>query len=344
MRLEEGDDRADHARAEPRPQARLGRDGDRRQPRHPHLAGLCPPRRRRRAHDAAAGRGRRVEGAGRRADASPTASSPTPHPGARRATARSPRPRPSSTPPDPKSIKLKDPKDWKIAGKPMKRLDTADKLNGSKVYAIDVKLPGMLCAAIKDCPVFGGKLEELRRSEDRGPARRPQGREGQGHRRRGRRRYLVAGEDRARCAADRLGRGRRAHRVSSATIAEHLKEGLTATATNGDRQNGDALKAIEGAAKKVEAVYSTPFLAHARMEPMNCHGEALGRQGRGVGADAERRGVARRPVGGLRRAARQVRGLQASTSAAASAGAAARRTTSARRWRSPRSSPASRSS
>src|SRR6202008_5129986 len=61
-------------------------------------------------------------------------------------------------PPDPKTIKLKDPKDWKIAGKPMKRLDTADKLNGSKVYALDVKLPGMLNAAVKACPVFGGKL------------------------------------------------------------------------------------------------------------------------------------------------------------------------------------------
>src|SRR4029453_9218507 len=47
---------------------------------------------------------------------------------------------------------------WKVAGKPMKRLDTAPKLNGSLVYAIDVKVPGMLCAAIKDCPVFGGKL------------------------------------------------------------------------------------------------------------------------------------------------------------------------------------------
>src|SRR5262245_14765232 len=54
--------------------------------------------------------------------------------------------------PDPKGIKLKDPKDWKIAGKPMKRLDTADKLDGSKIFAIDVKLPDMLCAAIKDCP------------------------------------------------------------------------------------------------------------------------------------------------------------------------------------------------
>src|SRR2546427_1815104 len=62
------------------------------------------------------------------------------------------------TPPDPKSIQLRDPKEWKIAGKPMKRLDTADKLNGEKIYAIDLKLPGMLHAAIKACPVFGGKL------------------------------------------------------------------------------------------------------------------------------------------------------------------------------------------
>ncbi len=62
------------------------------------------------------------------------------------------------TPPDPKSIKLKDPKNWKVAGKPLKRLDTADKLDGSKVFAIDLQLPGMLNAAIKDCPVYGGKL------------------------------------------------------------------------------------------------------------------------------------------------------------------------------------------
>src|SRR6266550_171391 len=56
------------------------------------------------------------------------------------------------------AAKLEDPKDWKVAGKPMKRIDTADKLDGRKIYGIDVKLPSMLCAAIKDCPVFGGKV------------------------------------------------------------------------------------------------------------------------------------------------------------------------------------------
>ena len=158
VRLEEGHDRVDHAGPEPRAQARLGRDGHRRQPRHPHLAGLRPPRRRGRAHDAAAGGGRPVEGAGRRAHAWPTASSRTRPPKRTTTYGKVAAAAAKLTPPDPKSIKLKDPKDWKIAGKPMKRLDTADKLNGSKVYAIDVKLPGMLYAAIKACPVFGGKL------------------------------------------------------------------------------------------------------------------------------------------------------------------------------------------
>ena len=61
----------------------------------------------------------------------------------------------------PKDVKLKDPKDWKIAGKPLKRLDTADKVTGKLVYGVDIKLPGMLNAAIKDCPVFGGKLKSF---------------------------------------------------------------------------------------------------------------------------------------------------------------------------------------
>ena len=62
------------------------------------------------------------------------------------------------TPPDPKSIVLRDPRKWKVAGQPYARIDTANKVNGSKVYGADLQMPGMLCASVKSCPVFGGKL------------------------------------------------------------------------------------------------------------------------------------------------------------------------------------------
>ena len=171
-------------------------------------------------------------------------------------------------PPDPKSIKLKDAKDWKIAGKALKRLDTDDKLDGSKVYAIDVNLPGMLCAAIKDCPVFGGRLKSYDEAKIAGM--------------RGVRRTVKVNDSAVAVVADTWWRAKTALDAlpivweegasaaqSDATIAEHLKEGLTASATNGERQNGNALAAIAAAAKKVEAVYGTPFLAHACMEVMN---------------------------------------------------------------------------
>src|SRR5438874_11099813 len=61
----------------------------------------------------------------------------------------------------PADVKLKDPKDWKLIGKGVKRLDTPDKVTGATVYGIDVKLPGMLNAAIKDCPVFGVKVKSF---------------------------------------------------------------------------------------------------------------------------------------------------------------------------------------
>jgi len=173
------------------------------------------------------------------------------------------------TPPDPKSITLKDPKDWKIAGKPMKRLDTADKLNGSKIYAIDVKLPGMLHAAVKACPVFGGKLASFDASKIAGRPGRP--------------RAVKVNDYTVAVVADTWWRAKTALDVlpivweegpdasqSSASIAERLREGLDAQLVHAFRNEGDALKAIAGAAKKVEAVYSTPFLAHATMEPMNC--------------------------------------------------------------------------
>jgi isoquinoline 1-oxidoreductase beta subunit len=171
--------------------------------------------------------------------------------------------------PDPKSITLKDPRTWKIAGKPIKRLDTAEKLNGSKMFVIDIKMPGMLCAAIRDCPVFGGKVKSYDESKIAG---RP-GVKGV---------YKVKDSGVA-VVADTWYRAKSALEAlpivwddnpnaipTDAAIAAHLREGFDAPTNNGDRRNGDAVKAIEGAAKKVEAIYATPFLAHATMEPMNC--------------------------------------------------------------------------
>ena len=173
------------------------------------------------------------------------------------------------TPPDAKSIKLKDPKTWTIAGKPVKRLDTADKLNGSKIYAIDLRMPGMLNAAIKQSPVFGGKLVSY---DEAKIARMP-----------GVKRVVRVNDSTVAVVADTWWHAKKGLDAlpivwdegagatqSGATIAERLKEGLTATGVYVSRNEGEALKAIDGAAKKVEAVYSTPFLAHATMEPMNC--------------------------------------------------------------------------
>ncbi len=172
-------------------------------------------------------------------------------------------------PPDPKSITLKDPKAWKVAGQPLKRLDTAPKLDGSKMFAIDVKLPGMLCAAIKDCPVYGGKVKSVDEAKIMG---RP-----------GVRKVVRVKDTAVAVVADTWWRAKSALDAlpiewdfganasqSDATIAERLKDGLTAESSNGGWQVGDAAKAIDAAAKQVEAVYATPFLAHATMEPMNC--------------------------------------------------------------------------
>ena len=173
------------------------------------------------------------------------------------------------TPPDPKTITLKDPKNWKVAGQPLKRLDTGDKLDGSKLYAIDVRVPGMLNAAIKACPVFGGKLVGF---DGAAIAKRPGVK---GAVRVNDHTVAVVADTwwHAKTALDALpiqwDEGAAANQTS-ALIAKHLEEGLSATNAFAQRNEGDALKAIAGAAKKVEATYATPFLAHATMEPMNC--------------------------------------------------------------------------
>ncbi|MFM9939592.1 MAG: molybdopterin cofactor-binding domain-containing protein [Hyphomicrobiaceae bacterium] len=171
--------------------------------------------------------------------------------------------------PDLKTIQLKDPKSWKIAGKPLKRLDTAEKLDGRKVYAIDVKLPGLLNAAIRACPVFGGTLTSYDETKIKGMP--------------GVRHVVKVNERTLAVVADTWWQAKKAldalpivwdegphAKASSATIAAFLAEGLTAPGDYASNKNGDVAAALAGAAKKVEAVYATPFLAHICMEPMNC--------------------------------------------------------------------------
>jgi isoquinoline 1-oxidoreductase beta subunit len=168
----------------------------------------------------------------------------------------------------PKGVALKNPKDWKLIGQPVKRLDLANKVNGRHVYGSDVKLPGMLNAAIRDCPVFGGKVKSF-------DAAKVQGMKGV-------RRVVPVGDSavavvaetwwQAKTALDALpivwDEGENA-KVSSASIAEILKAGLDAPQAFVGNQAGDARAALAGAAKRVEAVYAYPFQNHAPMEPMN---------------------------------------------------------------------------
>lgn len=168
----------------------------------------------------------------------------------------------------PKEVALKDPKTWTIAGKPMARLDTADKTTGKKIYGMDLKLPGMLNAAIKDCPVFGGKVKSF-------DAAKIKDMPGVKH-------VLPVGDSavtvvaetwwQAKTALDALpivwDEGEHA-KVSSASIAAWLKEGLDAPNAVVGNQNGDVKAAIANAARTVEAVYSYPYQNHACMETMN---------------------------------------------------------------------------
>ncbi len=172
------------------------------------------------------------------------------------------------TPPDAAAIKLKDPKDWKIAGKRLARLDTVDKVTGKQVYGMDLKLPGMLNAAIKDCPVFGGKLKSF---DAAAIEKRP-----------GVKKVVRVGDSavaviadtwwRAKTALDALpiewDKGPNAN-VSSASQAAILKAGLDAPDAVMGNQNGDVKTALASAARKIEAVYSYPHQNHACMEVMN---------------------------------------------------------------------------
>ena len=171
--------------------------------------------------------------------------------------------------PPPTELKLKDPKDWTLIGTPQKRLDTADKVTGKPIYGIDVRVPNMLYAAIVQCPVFGGTPKSYDEFENPRAKGRSSGRTAAECGRR-RCRQLVAGEDRrsTRCRStwDEGQNGK----VSSASIAEFLRGGLTAPEAAVIRKDGDVDAALANAAKRVEAQYGAPFLSHATMEPQNC--------------------------------------------------------------------------
>ena len=172
------------------------------------------------------------------------------------------------TPPDPKSITLRDPRNWKVAGQPYARLDTVNKVNGSQVYGVDLQLPGMLCASVKACPVFGGKLvsyDEAKISSMRGV------------------KGVVKIDDstlavvadswwRANTALNALpivwDEGKDAN-TSQDDINKMLRAGLDEQGDFWQRKIGDAPEVIKSSNKQVEAIYFTPFRAHVTMEPMN---------------------------------------------------------------------------
>jgi isoquinoline 1-oxidoreductase subunit beta len=179
--------------------------------------------------------------------------------------------------PVPANVPVKQPSEWKIIGKGVKRLDTKDKLNGKQVYAIDVQLPDMLNAAIAQCPVFGGKVVSF----DAGRVKTMPGVHD----------VVAVGDNAVAVVADKWWQAKTAlaalpivwdeagnGNVDSAQIAEFLKQGLDAPQAALGQQHGDVTAALSGAAKTIEAVYGTPFLNHATMEPMNCTAVVNGAQ------------------------------------------------------------------
>jgi len=168
----------------------------------------------------------------------------------------------------PADVKLKDPKDWKLAGKALMRLDTADKTTGKMTYGIDVKLPGMLNAAIKDCPVTGGKLKSFDEAKIANM--------------KGVKKVVRVGDTAVAVVADTWWHAKSAldalpivwdegenAKVTSASIAAWLKEGLDSGPAYVGNENGDAKAALGNAVKKIEASYNYPYQNHATMEPLN---------------------------------------------------------------------------
>jgi isoquinoline 1-oxidoreductase beta subunit len=169
--------------------------------------------------------------------------------------------------PIPDNVVLKRPQDFKLIGTPAKRLDTPAKVNGTAVYGIDVRPPGVKIATLAQAPVFGGRLKSV----DDAAARAVNGV-----------RQIVRLEDAVAVVADHMGAAKKglaalviewddgAHaKLSTKDIVDELEQ---ATLNSGAvaQDIGDVSSAMARAVTKVEATYQVPFLAHATMEPMNC--------------------------------------------------------------------------
>jgi isoquinoline 1-oxidoreductase subunit beta len=169
--------------------------------------------------------------------------------------------------PAPAEVTLKSPSEFKLIGTPAKRLDAPAKVNGTAVYGIDVRPPGVKVTTLAQSPVFGGRVKNV----DDTAAKNVKGV-----------RQIVRLEDTVAVVADHMGaakKGLAALKIewddgphaglATEAIAHELEQatlGSGAVAQN----IGDADNAMAGAATKVEAIYQVPFLAHATMEPMNC--------------------------------------------------------------------------
>jgi isoquinoline 1-oxidoreductase beta subunit len=169
----------------------------------------------------------------------------------------------------PQDVKLKSPADFRLIGKSVRRTDIPDKTNGRAIFGIDVRVPGMLYAAIRHCPVFGGTVKSFDASAigtTRGVKHILQI---------GRSAVVVVADNtwRARTALDKVNitwdEGPNAQ-LSSSDISAQLRRDLDTASSSGFRDVGNAAKVIEQATRLVEAVYEVPFLAHAAMEPINC--------------------------------------------------------------------------
>ena len=169
--------------------------------------------------------------------------------------------------PVPSNIPLKDPKEWKLIGQPVDRIDgMEDKVTGRQVFAIDLDLPDMLIANIRQCPVFGGTVK----SYDATAALKMNGVK----------KVVPVGNNAVAAIADTFWHAKSAMdavvinwdngpnaNVTSASITKEMQDGLSANTALVIHSRGDAKKAVASANKKIEATYRFPFLAHATLEP-----------------------------------------------------------------------------